>query len=45
MQTGAFNIGELPVGTYEFLVTQPGFAPHRQTGTTIPLGAAEGEVR
>ena len=36
---GAFHIGELPVGTYEVLVTQPGFAPYRHTGVTIPLGS------
>ena len=36
---GAFHIGELPVGTYEVLVTQPGFAPYRHTGITIQLGS------
>jgi len=36
---GAFHIGELPVGTYEVLVTQPGFAPYRHAGVTIQLGS------
>src|SRR5713101_3975969 len=36
---GAFHIGELPVGTYEVLVTQPGFAAYRHTGITIQLGS------
>src|ERR1700720_4966327 len=36
---GAFHIGELPVGTYEVLVTQSGFAAYRHTGITIQLGS------
>jgi hypothetical protein len=36
---GAFHIAELPVGTYEVLVDQPGFAPYRHTGITIQLGS------
>jgi hypothetical protein len=36
---GTFNIAELPVGTYEVLVNQPGFAPYRHTGVTIQLGS------
>src|SRR5712691_6187943 len=36
---GAFHIAELPVGTYEVLVAQPGFAPYRHTGITIQLGS------
>jgi carboxypeptidase family protein/TonB-dependent receptor-like protein len=36
---GAYHIAELPVGTYEVLVNQAGFAPYRHTGVTIQLGA------
>jgi carboxypeptidase family protein len=36
---GAYHIAELPVGTYEVLVAQPGFAPYRHTGVTIQLGS------
>ena len=36
---GTFHFAELPVGTYEVLVNQPGFAPYRHTGVTIPLGS------
>jgi hypothetical protein len=36
---GAYHIAELPVGTYEVLVNQPGFAPYRHTGVTIQLGS------
>jgi hypothetical protein len=36
---GTFHIAELPVGTYEVLVNQPGFASYRHTGVTIPLGS------
>jgi hypothetical protein len=36
---GAFRITDLPVGTYEVLVSQPGFAPYRHTGIAIQLGS------
>jgi carboxypeptidase family protein/TonB-dependent receptor-like protein len=36
---GAYHIAELPVGTYEVVVNQSGFAPYRHTGVTIQLGS------
>jgi hypothetical protein len=36
---GAFHISELPVGTYEVLVSPPGFAPYRQPSVTVALGS------
>jgi len=36
---GAFHISELPVGTYEVLVSPPGFAPYRHPGVTVALGS------
>ena len=36
---GAFQLSELPAGTYEVLVSQPGFTPYRHAGLTIPLGS------
>jgi hypothetical protein len=36
---GAFQLAELPAGTYEVLVSQTGFAPYRHAGITIPLGS------
>lgn len=36
---GLFHIPELPVGTYEVSVSQPGFTPYRHAGVTIPLGS------
>ena len=35
---GAFRFSELPVGTYEVLVSLPGFTPYRHAGVTLPLG-------
>ncbi|MGA2267471.1 MAG: TonB-dependent receptor [Bryobacteraceae bacterium] len=35
---GAFRFSELPVGTYEVLVSLPGFAPYHHAGVTLPLG-------
>ena len=34
----AFRISELPPGTYEVLVSQPGFGTYRHTGIILPLG-------
>ena len=36
---GEFRISELRAGTYEISVSQPGFAPYRHTGLTVPLGS------
>jgi hypothetical protein len=36
---GVFRIQEMPPGTYEISVSQPGFAAYRHAGVTIPLGA------
>ena len=36
---GTFRIAELPAGTYEVLVTQPGFTPYRHTGLMLALGS------
>lgn len=36
-QLGFFSASELPVGTYEFRVTQPGFAPY-STAVTLTVG-------
>jgi hypothetical protein len=35
---GAFRFSELPVGTYEVLVSQPGFTTYRHAGVTLQLG-------
>ena len=35
---GAFRISELPVGTYEVLVSLAGFTPYHHAGVTLPLG-------
>ncbi len=35
---GAFHFSELPVGTYEVLVSLAGFTPYRHAGVTLPLG-------
>jgi Carboxypeptidase regulatory-like domain/TonB dependent receptor/TonB-dependent Receptor Plug Domain len=35
---GLFHADELPVGTYEVRVDQPGFAPYLQTGAELGLG-------
>jgi len=35
---GFFRAGELPVGTYEVAVNQPGFAPYFHTGVTLTVG-------
>jgi Carboxypeptidase regulatory-like domain/TonB dependent receptor-like, beta-barrel/TonB-dependent Receptor Plug Domain len=36
--SGAYRSEELPVGTYEVVVQQPGFAPYRHTGVVLSLG-------
>lgn len=36
---GAFRTGDLPVGEYRLEVQQAGFAPYRQTGLQLELGA------
>jgi hypothetical protein len=36
---GVFRIAQLAVGTYEILVSQPGFAPYRHAGVTLALGS------
>jgi hypothetical protein len=36
---GMFHIAELPVGTYEVLVSQSGFRAYRHAGVTIALGS------
>ncbi len=36
---GVFRVSALPVGAYEVLVSQPGFAPYRHAGVTLALGA------
>jgi hypothetical protein len=36
---GLFRISELPIGTYEVVVNQPGFTPYRHAGVTVQLGA------
>src|SRR6266436_6184109 len=36
---GVFRVAALPVGTYEVLVSQPGFAPYRHAGVTLALGS------
>jgi hypothetical protein len=36
---GAYRFAELPAGTYEVAVDQPGFAPYRHAGVTVTLGA------
>jgi hypothetical protein len=35
---GAFHFSELPVGTYEVLVSLAGFTPYHHAGVTLPLG-------
>ena len=35
---GLFRADELPVGTYEVRLEQPGFAPYRHTGVVLTLG-------
>lgn len=36
---GFFRSGELPPGTYDIEVSQPGFAPSREQGVEVTLGA------
>ena len=36
---GSFRISELPPGTYEVSIRQPGFAPYRHAGVALPLGS------
>ncbi len=36
---GSFHFSELPPGTYEVAVSQPGFTPYRHTGVTVQLGS------
>ncbi len=36
---GVFHVAELPSGTYEVSVSQPGFTPYRHTGVTVQLGS------
>jgi hypothetical protein len=35
---GTFHISELPPGTYEVSVSQPGFGPYKHAGVVLPLG-------
>jgi outer membrane receptor protein involved in Fe transport len=35
---GSFRLSELPAGTYEVNVSQPGFAPYRHSGVAVALG-------
>jgi hypothetical protein len=35
---GEFRVSELPAGTYEVSVSQPGFAPYRHAGVNVALG-------
>jgi carboxypeptidase family protein len=35
---GMFHISELPPGTYEVSVSQPGFGPYKHVGIMLPLG-------
>ena len=35
---GAFHFSELPVGTYEVLVSLAGFTPYHHAGVALPLG-------
>jgi hypothetical protein len=37
---GRFQIAELPVGDYEVLISQPGFAPYRHAGIMLAVGSA-----
>lgn len=36
---GQYRFAELPAGTYEVFVRQPGFAPYTHAGVNVPLGA------
>ena len=36
---GVFRFSELPLGTYEVVVRQTGFAPYRHAGVALQLGA------
>ncbi|MDQ6758649.1 MAG: TonB-dependent receptor, partial [Acidobacteriota bacterium] len=36
---GFFHFSEMPPGTYEVVVSQPGFTPYRHTGVTVQLGS------
>jgi hypothetical protein len=36
---GQYRFAELPAGTYEVTVIQPGFAPYKHVGVIVPLGA------
>jgi len=36
---GLFRFAELPAGTYEVSITQPGFAPYHHAGVNLPLGS------